>query len=98
MTARVDLYGIAMDHAPLPVVYPEVTYVHPSAGMITQIRPIFHMGILMGPLMGGPQCRLSIFKKGQCPLSLFFPFFLSPVEFMKRSCRPVKFKGQGPSL
>ena len=27
-----------------------------------------------GPLMGGPQCRMSILRNGKCPLSLFFNF------------------------
>ena len=38
----------------------------------------------MGPLMGGPHCRLSIFRKWQCPLSLFFLDF--PVDFRIVEC------------
>ena len=43
------------------------------------------------------------FRKWQCPLSRYFKLsyrfqcsLMSPVEFQKRPCRPVEFKGQWP--
>ena len=41
---------------------------------------------VLGPLMGDPQCRLSILRNGNvaCPCRLFFP--MSHVEFKKRLC------------
>ena len=50
------------------------------------------------------QCRLSILRNRNvlCHYILNFPVdfksLMSPVEFKKRPCRPVEFKGQGPFL
>ena len=41
-------------------------------------------------------CCLSILRNGNVPCR--FVFLMSPVEFKKRPCRPVEFKGQGPHL
>ena len=51
-------------------------------------------------MMGGPQCRMSILRNrsSQCHVPYFVMSlgFMSHVDFQKRPCRPVDFRGQGP--
>ena len=65
-------------------------------GIILRIRITLHytrtgnvsvtMLLVMGPLMGGPQCRMSNLGNGNvaCPCRLFS--LMSHVEFKKRLC------------
>ena len=41
-------------------------------------------GLIRGPLMGGPQCRLSILRNGNVPCRYFLNV---PVEFKIVQCR-----------
>ena len=65
--------------------------------------------LLPGPLMGGPQCRLSILRNGNVPCQyvenvpvdfrmvqcrMSLIYLMSHVGIKKWPCRPVEFKGQ----
>ena len=46
----------------------------------------------LGPLMGGPPCRMSIIRSGNVALSNLRKTSCRPVDFKKVSCRPVDYK------